>query len=313
MVRDIMENIINYYYNITIENIIKQNDNLYFSSNGNKYCFRIFSNNINLIKDIYNLNNYLSTIILIDKIILNKNNEILTEYNNNLYILTLINNKTSIEGLIYNNKVLPTISNLSNIKVPETKALERNNWEILWGNMIDYYEMQIGQNEKKYPLIRESLDYYIGMAENAISYLVNTKKEVKKENSDNMVLAHNNLNHSLFDPLNIIFDHKARDLAEYIKLSFFNNNKDIFKELDEYFFYNRYSLYGIRVLYARVLYPSYYFKLYDKILRRENEEKELTPIISRINEYEDYLYNLSLYLNKYYDIPSVDWLKKTRY
>lgn len=308
-----MENIINYYYNITIENIIKQNDNLYFSSNGNKYCFRIFSNNINLIKDIYNLNNYLSTIILIDKIILNKNNEILTEYNNNLYILTLINNKTSIEGLIYNNKVLPTISNLSNIKVPETKALERNNWEILWGNMIDYYEMQIGQNEKKYPLIRESLDYYIGMAENAISYLVNTKKEVKKENSDNMVLAHNNLNHSLFDPLNIIFDHKARDLAEYIKLSFFNNNKDIFKELDEYFFYNRYSLYGIRVLYARVLYPSYYFKLYDKILRRENEEKELTPIISRINEYEDYLYNLSLYLNKYYDIPSVDWLKKTRY
>lgn len=308
-----MENIINYYYNITIENIIKQNDNLYFSSNGNKYCFRIFSNNINLIKDIYNLNNYLSTIILIDKIILNKNNEILTEYNNNLYILTLINNKTSIEGLIYSNKVLPTISNLSNIKVPETKALERNNWEILWGNMIDYYEMQIGQNEKKYPLIRESLDYYIGMAENAISYLVNTKKEVKKENSDNMVLAHNNLNHSLFDPLNIIFDHKARDLAEYIKLSFFNNNKDIFKELDEYFFYNRYSLYGIRVLYARVLYPSYYFKLYDKILRGENEEKELKPIISRINEYEDYLYNLSLYLNKYYDIPSVDWLKKTRY
>lgn len=123
-----MENIINYYYNITIENIIKQNDNLYFSSNGNKYCFRIFSNNINLIKDIYNLNNYLSTIILIDKIILNKNNEILTEYNNNLYILTLINNKTSIEDLIYNNKVLPTISNLSNIKVPETKTLERNNW-----------------------------------------------------------------------------------------------------------------------------------------------------------------------------------------
>lgn len=308
-----MENIINYYYNITIENIIKQNDNLYFSSNGNKYCFRIFSNNINLIKDIYNLNNYLSTFILIDKIILNKYNEILTEYNNNLYILTLINNKTSIENLIYNNKVLPTISNLSNIKVPETKALERNNWEILWGNMIDYYEMQIGQNEKKYPLIRESFDYYIGMAENAISYLVNTKKEVKKENSDNMVLAHNNLNHSLFDPLNIIFDHKARDLAEYIKLSFFNNNKDIFKELDEYFFYNRYSLYGIRVLYARVLYPSYYFKLYDKILRGENEEKELTTIISRINEYEDYLYNLSLYLNKYYDIPSVDWLKKTRY
>ena len=128
-----MENIINYYYNITIENIIKQNDNLYFSSNGNKYCFRIFSNNINLIKDIYNLNNYLSTIILIDKIILNKYNEILTEYNNNLYILTIINNKTSIEDLIYSNKVLPTI--LSRCTVMTLKQEK--------SNMIDVNDNQI--------------------------------------------------------------------------------------------------------------------------------------------------------------------------
>ena len=81
--------------------------------------------------------------------------------------------------------------------------------------------MQIGQNEKKYPLIRESFDYFVGMGENAISYLVNTKKEVKPNFYDKKVLSHNNLYNSLFDPLNIILDHKARDLAEYIKLSFF--------------------------------------------------------------------------------------------
>ena len=76
------------------------------------------------------------------------------------------------------------------------------------------------------------------MGENAISYLVNTKKEVKPNFYDKKVLSHNNLYNSLFDPLNIILDHKARDLAEYIKLSFFNNNQNIFKELDEYFYYN---------------------------------------------------------------------------
>ena len=28
---------------------------------------------------------------------------------------------------------------------------------------------------------------------------------------------------SLYDITNVVFDHKARDLGEYIKLSFFNN------------------------------------------------------------------------------------------
>ena len=176
--------------------------------------------------------------------------------------------------------------------------------------MIDYYESQIGQNEKKYPLIRESFDYFIGLGENAISYLVNTKKEIQKEINDNKVLSHNNLYNSLYDPLNIIIDHKSRDIAEYIKISFFNNNKNIFKELDEYFFYNRYSLYGIRVLYARIIYPSFYFKLYDEIFREKKEEKELNEIINRINEYEIYLKDIYLYLNKYYNIPNIEWLKK---
>ena len=46
-----------------------------------------------------------------------------------------------------------------------------------------------------------------------------TKKETPKTIYDNKVLSHNNLYHSLEDPLNIIIDHKSRDLAEYIKIS----------------------------------------------------------------------------------------------
>ena len=53
--------------------------------------------------------------------------------------------------------------------------------------------MQVGENYKKYPLIRESFDYFIGMGENAISYLVNTKTDVKPTFYDNKVPSHNNL------------------------------------------------------------------------------------------------------------------------
>lgn len=297
-----MKNIIEYYYNLQLVELQEKQNNYTFKVKNNNYILKEYNNNLDNINDIYTLNKYINNYYPIDKIILNKYNAPLTKVNNTYYILIKANERKELK--------LSIISNLSNIKLPEIKSLERNNWEVLWSNMIDYYESQIGQNEKKYPLIRESFDYFIGLGENAISYLVNTKKEVQKEINDNKVLSHNSLYNSLYDPLNIIIDHKSRDVAEYIKISFFNNNKNIFKELDEYFFYNRYSLYGIRVLYARIIYPSFYFKLYDEIFREKKEEKELNKIINRINEYEIYLKNIYLYLNKYYNIPNIEWLKK---
>ena len=300
-----MKNILEFYYNLSLEEeILNRNGNYYFVVNNNSFVFRPFYGNNNSIDDIYKLNNYLSNFSYIDKIILNKFNSPITKVKDNLYVLILLKGNNNIN--------LSIISNLATIDIPSFKSLERNNWEVLWGNLIDYYEMQIGQNEKKYPLIRESFDYFVGMGENAISYLVNTKKEVKPNFYDKKVLSHNNLYNSLFDPLNIILDHKARDLAEYIKLSFFNNNQNIFKELDEYFYYNHYSLYGMRILFARIMYPSFYFKLYDEILSKKKEEKQLNSIIKRIDEYELYLSNIYFYLRKYYDIPMIEWLKKTR-
>lgn len=297
-----MKNIIEYYYNLQLVELQEKQNNYTFKVKNNNYILKEYNNNLDNINDIYTLNKYINNYYPIDKIILNKYNAPLTKVNNTYYILIKANERKELK--------LSIISNLSNIKLPEIKSLERNNWEVLWSNMIDYYESQIGQNEKKYPLIRESFDYFIGLGENAISYLVNTKKEVQKETNDNKVLSHNSLYNSLYDPLNIIIDHKSRDVAEYIKISFFKNNKNIFKELDEYFFYNRYSLYGIRVLYARIIYPSFYFKLYDEIFREKKEEKELNKIINRINEYEIYLKDIYLYLNKYYNIPNIEWLKK---
>ena len=298
-----MKNIIEYYYNIRIDKLHNNSDIYYFNVNNNSFIFKPFIDNPDKSYDIYRLNSILGSKLNVDSIIPNKYNNPITRVNNIDYILIL--NKKELK------LTLPLISNmaLSNINIT---SLERNNWETLWEDKVDYYEMQIGENEKKYSLMRESFDYFVGMAENAISYLVNTKLELKPTSVDQKVISHNNINLSLTDPTNIILDHKSRDVAEYIKLSFWNNNKDIFKELDEYFYYNYYSIYGMRVLFSRVLYPSYYFYLYDEIISNKREEKDINKIITRISEYEIFLYNIYIYLKKYYDIPSIEWLKKTR-
>lgn len=300
-----MKDIIEFYYNIRINALHSKNDYYFFDINNKHFIFKPYYRDEKLADTAYRLSNMLSERINIDNIIPNKYNSPITKIENTSYILLLCRGKNVIS--------LPIISNISNMRINDTsyvKELERNNWEVLWGNKIDYYEMQVNENYKKYPLIRESFDYFIGMGEVAISYLVNAKIELNPTIYDKKVPTHNNLYNSLFDPSNMILDHKARDVAEYIKYSFWNNNRNIFTELDEYFRYNYYSPYGIRVLFARILYPSFYFDMYDQIISGRKDEKELNNIISRISDYEYFLYNVYLYLRKFYDIPEINYIKK---
>lgn len=300
-----MKNIIEFYYNIRIDSLHNKDDYYFFNIDNKHFVFKPYYRDERLADNAYRLSNMLSSMIEVDNIILNKYNSPITIIENNSYILLLSRNKNTIS--------LPIISNFSNIginNISYVKDLERNNWEILWGEKIDYYEMQVNDNYKKYPLIRESFDYFIGMGENAISYLVNTKLEVRPTIYDSKVPSHNSLYDSLYDPSNMILDHKARDVAEYIKYSFWNDNNNIFNELDEYFRHNYYSMYGIRVLFARVLYPSFYFDMYDKITNGKANESELNKIINKTYEYECFLYKIYLYLRRFYDIPEINYIKK---
>lgn len=306
-----MKNAINFYYNLKSENINNYNNYYYFYYNKYLYVLLLYNEDLKYINDIYNLNvSLLSLNIPIHQIIINKNNSIISLINNNYYILYKIliknyNRKINIKDINYLNSIIIT----NNID---------NNWDYLWSTKIDYLEYQINQSGKKYPLIVESFSYFVGLTENAISYAKNATLELKKDYNNIGVITHKKLNindtlFNLYDPLNITIDYKIRDLAEYIKNSFFEDNFNIFNELNYYFKKNYLSIYLIRLLFARILYPSFYFNLYDDIISNKKEEKELLKITSRINEYEQYLYEIYLYLKKIYNIPEVEWLKKRRF
>lgn len=303
-----MKNNIMYYYNLRIDNITQNNNNYYFTINNDNYCFTIYTRDIKESNEIYKLNKYmLSSNILVHEIIPNKDNYVVTIINNIPYILYKIyinkNKKLTINELTY----------LSNYTYQVDKILTRNNWNILWSNKIDYFEYQINQMGKKYPILVDTFAYFTGLAENAISYVKYTTLETQIETSDNPVISHRKINNtveSLYNPLNIILDHKSRDIAEYIKLSFLNKNTNIYQELDSYFSNNYYSEYGLRLLYARIIYPSFYFDMYEQIIQGLRKESDLLNIVSLLDDYELYLKEMYYYLKKYHNIPEIDWITK---
>lgn len=303
-----MKNTINYYYNLNPNKINKIFNYYYFYVDNELYYFSIYTRDVKDIKAIYKFNQeMLNQNILFNEIINNQTGTILTFVNQTPYILTKIN--VNINKPIR----LSEISYLSSIKISYPKELMRSNWANLWISKIDYLEYYHEQNYQKYPLLSSSFNYFVGLSENAISYLNQTIAKLKPEVSDIGVLSHDvilldDTVYNLYDSQNIIIDHKARDLAEYIKISFFRDNYSIFDELDEYFKYHYFSFYGIQLVMARVLWPSFYFEVYDCILRNQLNESAILKITSRISEYEKYLGDIFSYFHKFYPIAEVGWL-----
>ncbi len=295
-----MKNFLEYFYDIKIDKI--KDNKKFYSFNYNDYLYRLYIyddyDDLNL---LYNICNDISKNTLISLIIKNKFNQMLTNYNDINYILIKFfvnpNKKINLEEIAYFDNTLYS----NKIK---------SNWGLLWSNKIDYFEDFINENGKKYPLLVDSFNYYVGMAENAISYY----NEIDTSNI-NTCISHKKIRINdkvdvIYNPLNIIFDYKVRDIAEYIKDSFFNNNEKIYIELNNYFKSNYLSINEVKLLISRLLYPSFYFDLYEDILMDNKDEKIVLDYIYKTTEYEKYLNNMIMYFKNIYDIPLIEWLKE---
>ena len=303
-----MKNTINYYYNLNPSKINQIFHYYYFYVDHELYYFKIYTKDEKHINSIYLFNQeMLKRNIMVNEIINNRNHTILTYVNHIPYILM----KVSVN--INKPICLAEISYLSNISIPYQDDLMRSNWANLWAEKVDYLEYFHEQNNQKYPILSSCFHYFVGLSENAISYLNYIIIHFSPEKSDIGVISHDSFLmddtvYSLYDPLNIIIDHKARDLAEYIKISFFRDNYSIFDELDEYFKHNYFSIYGIHLLMARILYPSFYFNMYDDIISNKINESSVLKITSRMDDYEKYLADIWKYFHRYYPIKDIDWL-----
>ena len=213
-----MNNYINFYYELYPDNIVKNKDNYTFVINNEKYYFTIYNRDIAEIDTIFKLNReMIARNSLVHEIILNKKNEPLTLVDGVYYILLRVYvNDTKIISI---DDILFMLN--SNDSIMDNNIIGRTDWVKLWSLKIDYFEYQIGHLIKKYPYIYNTVDYYIGLGENAIEYI----KELSEEKMNtNLSVTHRRIgaNSTLFDlynPLNLVIDYKVRDIAEYIKMT----------------------------------------------------------------------------------------------
>lgn len=308
-----MKNILNYYYGLYPDEILYKDEKYFFEVDNSKYVLETVDRPLSDIDALYKINKeMLDNNILVHEIILNKENKIITYINNLPYVLMEL--FINIEAKVS----LPEVCYINNntINLTYEKILDRSSWITLWETKNDYFEALINEIGKKFPNLCTYANYYIGLAENAISYVksVNSIKDNTLLGICHKRMDTNSTLYELYHPFKFIFDYRIRDVCEYIKSLFFKG-EDAYKIVEEYFLNNYLSFKEAVLFYGRLLYPSYFFDLYDDILNENMNEEKIEQIILKSQEYEMFLTNINLYISKLYNkqIPNLDWLIKKSY
>ena len=292
-----MENILNYYYQLNIIDIKKKD--YYYLLTTDEYEQYIFNEIIDSNELKENLDYLNNTNVLYDLLILTKEGNITINYNDKEYALFKVRNNENLNILSFSNLIT-------------TGKLK---WGTLWSNRVDYYLEQIAevveQKEIKY-----AMDYYISLAEIAISYF-NTLSEIYNENTLTFTLSHHIVTspidkYMFYNPSNMCFDLSVRDIAEYIKESFFNDiltNYEILSLIDKINLNESLANY----LLVRLIYPSYIFKLYDIFIETKELNKKLYEYMKKSREYETLLSTIYNKLKLKYSIKAYIYFFKDQY
>jgi len=302
-----MKNFINYYYGLNISNIYFDNGKYYFYNDTVKYILRVCDNDIFLryYNDLYQ---QISKYQYFFKIIPNIDNKYITWIENKPYILLETNILEDYKISIFDIKTDYYVS-LSN----DLLSLNRFNWENLWENKIDYFEEWFSTKQDSYKKVFSLFHYFIGIAENALLYLKETKREEVSEEVDRLVVSHNRITldynlYDYYDPTNIIIDHSSRDVSEYIKSMFVNKVWDL-ELIKEYLSNHKFSRYGLRVMFSRILFPSFFFDYIEEMIANDRDI-DLLFLEARTSEFQEFIKQISIFFLEEYNIPVIQWIIK---
>ena len=299
-----MKNIIIFYYNLTPTKIYQNHHKYWFYFQQNKYLFLEYHSSFFNEQDLFELKQKLQMLgIPIHDIILNKDNHIITTVNQKKYIML---KQIVKDDEISINDIIDFSAKTSNQSFLSSLYKNRHEWIHLWMSKIDYLEYQVSQFGMKYPYLRESFDYFVGVAENAISYC----NEIYDHNYG---VTHRRIESKMtyeefYNPMNLMIDYSVRDVVEYFKFKLFYNYLS-FAEVEYYLKYHLKTEEYV-TFYARFLFPTPFFDTFEDIISGQKDEKEITPIIKKVHIYELFLKKIYFYISQYIKIPAIDWIIK---
>lgn len=294
-----MENILNYYYNLVIKKIYKCREKfLIYTDDGifilNKLLFEIeelelIISYLNTTKEPYHL------------LVLNKDGEPFINYEDEKYVLFKVrcDLDLDINPLVFSSYVLDG----------------SYDWAEVWSNRIDYYELQMNEVVSDVNIFY-AMNYYIGLTENAISYY-NNLIDIYGRSDLIYSISHRRINSpikaiSYYNPSNMLVDLNVRDIAEYIKYSFFD---DILTDSEILNIVNNLNFNDVmaNMFLVRLLYPSYFFDLYDDYIESREVNNKIFTYIKKSHEYESLITKIYSRLTLKNDIKSFMWIFKVQH
>ena len=216
-----------------------------------------------------------------------------------------------------------------------SKATELGLWRKKWEERLESLEASVDklwkeQDDSFARLIIESFSYYMGMAENAIQYVADTEIDEQPSYWDAGTICQKTLSEerwqqepSVRQPFDWVFDHPARDLAEWIrsrywKGSLFHQSR-LTRFLKEYTQVCPISPFAWRLIFARLLFPVHYFDCVEgyfssSLHAKKESEEQLKKLIKRSADYEQFLasfYERSGVPAKTLRLPEIPWLHQS--
>lgn len=306
-----MRESINYYYNFNVDEV-EHFDNIYRFKLNDKYFYFVPLKRIGSeLQDLVDVSRELKSLnVPVHDIILNKMGKLVTNVYNQDYIML-----KPIEDPLIEYDLNDIIKLNKSLTLTDNKAkIYRNSWAKLWSDKLDYFEYQVHELGQKKEVVLDSFSYYLGLAENAVSYVNSTTFKYKVSDKDKICLSHRRINYpnyslNFFNPLSFIFDLEVRDIASFIK-SAFMAGEDAYNYLCLALRLNNFTVYSLQMLFARLLYPTYYFDLYEKIMNDEVDQEVLIPIIEKASAYEMFLKKAFLEISRYAPIERIEWILK---
>lgn len=182
----------------------------------------------------------------------------------------------------------------------------------LWINKVNTIEEKILTSlpidDKEYSKMYILGQYALGLAENAIQYLLDSSIYYGDE-IINTSLSHKRIekvdSFYLFNPFNLIIDSPMRDIAELYK-----NDLISLDNLSSYLNYYEITNQDASLLLARCLFPNNIFDLFEDYYELKKDVRERVNILEKcIYQKEIKLKKLHNFLVKKYMIRPISWLE----
>ncbi|OKO91354.1 Spore coat protein S [Geobacillus proteiniphilus] len=206
-------------------------------------------------------------------------------------------------------------------------------WRELWAKRIDQMEafwsskLASGPSSPFDRLFIESFPYYLGMAENAVQYVADTELDEEPVGVDCAAFCHERLPEAGWVdgmeaklPTDWVYDHCARDLAEWVRHLYQRHGMRCRRAVRQFFqdygHLTALSPFAWRLIYARLLFPLPYFECVEAYYTASDENEQarhedaLRRLLERSHEYERFLASFAkiVGISGRIRLPAVEWL-----